>query len=145
MKNPFREHTIATLGAVGVPGRDLQMLVKSCTMAYHFANGITSTKALAEMLDVDESLIRNWAKRTEYHEALDVLGVPKEARAFSRLRRDMQRENHQAFELANRFYDQVTRDGVPEHKRVAEVVRLMGEKYSAQRITNWIRRAQDNG
>ena len=120
------------------------MLIKCCSMAYHFANGITSVAGLAETLAVDESNIRNWGQRTEYHGALDVLGVPQDAREFTRERRDMARENPQAFVLANKLYAQLTADGVPKRKRIAEVVTLMGNEYSAQCITNWIRRAQQN-
>ena len=121
--------------------RDKQMQVKCYALAYHFANGIRAVDPLAEVLQVRGEQVRRWGKRPEFHEGLDNLDFTGD-RQFTRKRRDVERENPQAYQTAILLYDQLTETGVPKHKRIREIAKLLDNQYSVQRIKAWINRHQ---
>ena len=116
-----------------------QMQVKCFAMAYLFSKGITAANDLAEILDVPHEIVRRWHKRKEFHEGLDILGF-KGDRNFTRKRRNLLRENRQAYQTAVTLYQQLTEQGVPERKRISEIATLLDNRYSWQRLNAWIRR-----
>lgn len=121
--------------------RDQQMRIKCSALAYHFEKGMRNAHDLADILNTRHELIRRWAKRPEFHEALDTLGYTGD-RNFTRRRRDVTREQP-AYETATRLYQQLADAGVPKDQRIKEVAHLLGGQYSVQRINSWIKRYLD--
>ncbi len=111
--------------------------IKCHAAAYHFAKGVTSAADLAEILDVTHESVRRWAKRKEFHTALDRLGYTGK-RTFSRKHRNCRQ--HADFDLVVQLYKQLTDENVPRHKRISEIESRLGNRHTGPKIRYWIRK-----
>ena len=109
------------------------------TTAFFFAEDPTLTvKALAKKSGASTAAIYEWAKRDEWHEALDKLGYEGERKFASKPTRDIIRDSGALVDLAEETYHRACASGmrkVAANKHTAKVVNV-----AVSTIEKWKRR-----
>ena len=105
--------------------------------AYHFAHISRDLHDIAEAWGVSVWTVRDWAKASEWENALNAFGYQGDRTFTKRLTRDPAREDTR-FQDAKDCYLQALREGVPSHKLPSIVSEQTG--LPKRRIYEWAKR-----
>lgn len=114
-------------------------LIRLHAAAFHFSRtpGCTA-ETIAQLTDVDVKTVYSWAKRSEWHDALDALQFTG-YRVFGRQpTRDLTRDAGWLVEEAFEIYKKARLEGHPPKKAVTAVVNEMELK--RRRVNAWAER-----